>query len=101
MYYWIAVYFTGLHPELVTMQVQQVTHRHPGAGSDSGHKLSLFVGCLPLGPLEAVQGGREVVQQTLFLYLSLPLKTRRIKMLTERTTKNVEVWETNSVVNRY
>lgn len=74
MYYWITVCFPGLQPDPVILQAQQVTHRHPGAGSNSGHKLSLFVGCLPLDLLEAVEGGGEVIQETLFLYLSLPLK---------------------------
>lgn len=50
------------------------THRHPGTGSDSRHKLSLSVGRLPLDLLEAVQSGREVIQQTLSLYFPLPLK---------------------------
>ena len=59
---------------LETHQAQLVTHRYPGAGSDSGHKLPLFVGCLPLDLLEAVQSGREIVQQALFLYLSLTLQ---------------------------
>lgn len=55
------------------------THRHPGAGSDSGNKISLPTGSLPLDLLEAVEGSREVVEQALSLDLSLPLERERHK----------------------
>lgn len=53
---------------------QEVTYRQSGAGSDSGHKLLLFAGGFSLRLLKAVQSSGEVVQQALFLYLSLTLK---------------------------
>lgn len=75
----------------VVLPVRRVTHRHPGACSDSGHKLSLGVGRLPLDPLEAVQSGGEVVQQTLFLYLPLPLKRHTER---KRSEKSQETYNT-------
>lgn len=52
----------------LAIQKKKTTHHgYPGAGSDPGHIFSLPVGCLPLRHLEAVQSGREVVQQTLSL----------------------------------
>ena len=80
----------------VVLPVRRVTHRHPGARSDSGHKLSLGVGRLPLDPLEAVQSGGEVVQQTLFLYLPLPLKRHRKKTFREKP-RNLQ-YNTNSFI---
>lgn len=58
--------------------VKLVSHRHPGAGSDPGHKLPLPVGGLSLDLLEAVQSGGEVIQQAFFLYLPLPLKGKQM-----------------------
>lgn len=55
------------------------THRHPGAGSDSGNKIPLPTGSLPLDLLEAVEGSREVVEQALSLDLSLPLERGKKK----------------------